>query len=581
MSAPLQSLANVFPLLATLRGYRRADLMRDAVAGITVAVMLIPQAMGYALLAGLPPEVGLYASTFPMFAYALIGSSRPLSVAPVAMISLLLHATVAPLAKGDTKLYLSLAAETALIAGLLKLALGTLRLGVLVNFLSHAVASGFTSAAAVVILLSQGRHILGIDARGGETAISQVLALLRGVHQANGRTVLVAVGAIVLIVALRRWAPRAPAPMLAAILGSVMVWALGWGDKHVAVVGALPRGVPDVQLFMPHWDLLPRILPAAATISVVGFVESVAVANVLAARDGYRISPSRELVALGAADIASAAVGGYPVTGGLSRTAVNYQAGARTQVASVWTAAIVLISLHWLTPAFEFTPKAVLASIVVVSVAGLIDLREFWRLYRVVPSDGWTFALTFLVTLTAGVEAGLFAGVLFSIGLFVWRSSRPRIVEEGFVAADRSFRDVKRFPDAQTSPDVCIFRVDGPLYFANMRFVEDRLRDKLAERPVKLVVFDMTSVTDMDAVAAETLHHWVRLYEEQSIRFAFAGMKGPVVDVVRKAGWPEEYCRQTALAAALEELGLHFESESTHTATQSPHNAPEPATDTA
>lgn len=551
----LSALERLLPAIRGLRAYRRADFSADCLAGATVAVMLVPQAMGYAMLAGLQPQVGLYACTAPLIVYALIGSSRHLAVGPVAMVSLLMHSEVAPMAGGDPNVYLSLAVQMALLVGLLQLLMGALRLGVLVNFLSHAVTSGFTSAAALLIMLSQVRHLLGVEAPRGGSAAAQFVSLVQLAGSTHGATLMMAGASIGLILAVRRLAPRAPGPMLAAALGTLAAWMLQLDGRGVALVGSVPAGLPGLTLPPFEPGMLTRLLPAAITISLIGYVESIAIANVLAAREGYRVSANRELAALGAANMAASLVGAYPVTGGLSRTAVNHQAGARTQVASIVAAALVLLALAALAPLFRYTPKAVLAAIVVVSVARLVDLGEFVKLFRLVRGDGWTFALTFAATLLINVEVGLLIGALYSIGLFVWRSSCPRIVEEGFVEADHAFHDISRFPNARTFERTLVFRVDAPLYFANMRFVEDRLRSLLATRSVQWVVFDLGGVNDMDAVAASTLRQWTKLYEEQGIRFAFAGMKGPVLDLVRRAGWPERYCRQAPVSAILGEIG--------------------------
>ncbi len=549
-------LERVCPLFTVLRSYRRADLASDIIAGVTVGVLLVPQSMGYAMLAGLPPAVGLYSCTLPLIVYALLGTSRQLAVGPVAMMSLLINAQVAPLAKGDPTLYLSLAVQMALIVGVLQAAMGALRLGALVNFLSHAVTSGFTSAAAIIIMLSQLKHLLGIKMDTEGSALAQIADAARGIGEAQPVALLMGLGAIAVLIAVKRRLPRVPGPMVVAVLGTAIAQIMRLDQHGLAVVGDVPRGLPGLAVPSLDFGMLGMMLPAAITISLIGFVESIAVANIIAARERYRVSADRELIALGAANLAAAAVGAYPVTGGLSRTAVNHQAGARTGLASIVTALLIVATLLFLTPLFHFTPKAVLAGLVVVSVAGLVDLREFRSLWTLRPSDAASLGVTFLVTLTLNVEIGIVSGVVFSLALFVWRSAHPRIVEVGLVEHDGAFRDITRFPDARTYEGVLIMRVDAALYFANMRFVEERLQAMLAERRVNWVVFDLTSVNDMDGVAAHTLHEWTTIYEQQGIRFAFAGMKGPVRDLVLRAGWPEQHARQVSLQKTLEEIGV-------------------------
>lgn len=548
------------PLLGTLRRYRQRDLLADLVAGSTVGVLLVPQAMGYAMLAGLPPAVGLYACTAPIVIYALLGTSRQLAVGPVAMVSLILSAQVAPLAGGDPGLYLWLAVQVALLVGVLQVAMGALRLGALANFLSHAVTSGFTSAATLIIILSQLKNLLGINMDAEGSAFAQIGDAFRGLGGTQPVALAVGLGTIAVLGVLKWRFPRVPGPILVAVIGTALAASLRLDVRGLAVVGDVPRGFPGLALPNVEYDVLRSLFPAAITISLIGFVESIGIANIVAARERYRVSANREMIALGAANVAAAAFGAYPVTGGLSRTAVNYQAGARTGMASIVTALIIVATLLFLTPLFHYTPKAVLAGLVVVSAASLVDVRGFWRLWKVRPSDAAAFGVTFLVILATDIETGLLSGIGYSLASFIWRSAHPRIVEVGLVEDDGAFRDITRFPQALTYEGVLIIRVDAALYFANMRFVEERLRSMLVERQVMWVVFDLSSVNDMDGVAAHTLHEWKTLYEQKGIRFAFAGMKGPVRDLVLRAGFPEQHARQVSLPKVLEEIGARARS---------------------
>ena len=521
-----------------------------------MAVMLVPQAMGYAMLAGLPPAAGLYSCTVPLIIYAVLGTSRHLSVGPVALISLLMNAQVAPLAGGDPVLYLSLAAQTALLVGVFQFLMGALRFGTVVNYLSHAVISGFASAAAILIVLSQFKHLLGIDVPTEGSAAAQVQAISANLVQSKLITLAVGGSCVLSLIASKRFLPRMPAPVLVVFLATCLTWALHLEGRGLAVVGDVPSGLPYLGIPPFRWDLMEKLAPAALTISIIGFVESISIANLIAAREGYRVSADRELSALGIANVAAAFVGAYPVTGGLSRTAVNHQAGARTQMASIVTASVVMIALLFFTPLFRFTPKAVLAALVIVSVAGLVNYPDLAHLWSVRRSDALTLLSTFCITLLFGVESGIASGVAISLGLLIHRSSHPRIVEIGLVEADGAFRDIKRFPEARRFPEVLIFRVDSELYFANMRFVEDRLRAMLVDRDVRWVIFDLSSVNDMDAVAAMTLKDWIGLFEQKGICFRFAGMKGPVKDLVQRAGWLATHVRQVSLQAVLSEIGV-------------------------
>ncbi|HSV74947.1 MAG TPA: sulfate permease [Chthonomonadales bacterium] len=557
----MTGLERVLPALAWLRGYRREDLAADLSAGASVAVLLVPQSMAYALLAGLPPAAGLYAASVPVAVYALFGTSRHLAVGPVAILSLLTQRQAAAVSGGDPAVHAAVAIELALLVGVLQMAMGALRLGVLVHFLSHAVITGFASAAAILIMLSQLPHLLGVERGAGGAAFESAADLLSRASGLNPATLALGAGCIAVMLALRRWWPRAPAALAAVAVGTVAVAVAGLESAGVATMGSVPSGLPPFGLPPLEAARLPALLPAALTIAVIGFVEATAIANVIAARERYRVDASRELAALGLANVAASACGAYPVTGGLARTAVNHQAGARTGMASLVTAALVLLSMVALTPAFYHTPMVALAAVVMVSVPGLVNVREFRHLLRLKPSDALALAVTFVATLALEVEAGIAVGVAFSLLMLVWRAATPRVVEVGLVEEEGAFRDIARFPGARRFEDVLIVRVDSALYFPTMRHVEARLRASLAARPVRWVVFDLSSVGDMDAVAVSTLEEWMRLFGEQGVRFAFAGTRGPVKDLLERAGWEREHSRQITVRQTLIDIGALPASE--------------------
>ncbi len=538
--ARLSHASRLVSALGWLRGYRRADLSGDFVAGLTTGVMLVPQAMAYALLAGLPAATGLYASTVPLVVYALLGTSRQLAVGPVAMVSLLVAAGVAELASPGTPEYVRYAALLAVMVGAVQAGLGVVRLGAAANFISHAVVTGFTSAAAIIILLSQLKHLLGVKVGATESTLRLVSELGQQVPHVNPPTLAVGAVSIVLLAVLRAKSPRAPAALVAVVAGTLATWGLGLAASGVAIVGAVPAGLPVLSPPPLMIDAVVRLAPVALTIAFVGFMESVAVAEMIAARERYKIEPNRELVALGCANVAAGVLLGYPVTGGFSRTAVNYQAGARTGLASLVTAGVVALTLLVLTPLFHYLPQAVLAAIVVVAVAGLVDARAVRRLFRVKPGDGWVALVTVVATLGVSVEAGILTGVALSLVQFLWRSAHPHIAELGYVAGEDAYLNIARFPEAVQYPEALLLRVDAALYFANMGFVEGRLRACLVDRPiVKWVVLDLSGVNDIDASAVYAMEELIASHRERGITFVFAGMKGPVRDIVSRAGWDE------------------------------------------
>lgn len=521
--------------------YAREDLWGDVSAGATVAVMLVPQAMAYAMLAGLPPVVGLYAATTPLLAYAVFGGSRHLAVGPVAMVSLLVAAACSPIARPGSPEYMTAVAVLTLLTGVLQLLLGWLKAGFLTNFVSHAVISGFTSAGAIVIALTQLKHLLGVPLEGGShSGLMMAATVVRRIPETHWPTLVLGIAAIaVLSVCKKRW-PRAPAALLVTLAGALAVY--GWRlDRYgVRIVGSVPGGLPGLTWPLTEGSLYIRLLPQALVIVFVGFTESIAVAQWVAAQTKDRLDANREFVGLGTANVAAALLSGYAVTGGFSRTAVNYQSGARTRLAAVFTATLILLTLLFLTPLFRYLPHAVLAAVIVVAVSGLVDAEAAVRLFRIKRMDGWTLLVTFAVTLGVGIDQGILTGILFSLVLFVARSSHPRTVVLGYVAADNSYRDMKSHPAAATDPEMILIRVDASLYFANARFVEDRVRERMAATPqARWVVMDMSGVNDVDAVAVSTLANLMEEAGHQGVRFAFAGMKAQVREVVERAGWAQ------------------------------------------
>ena len=525
-----------FPLSPApwLRRYRRADLIPDLLAGVTVAVMLVPQAMAYATLAGMPPVAGLLASTLPLLAYALVGSSRALAVGPVAIVSLLTLEGVSALAAPGSERFVALAAVLALQVGVIQGALGLLRGGVLVNFLSHAVVGGFTSAAAIVIGLSQLRHLLGVPL-AGDHPLGTVVDALRRAGEIDALTLAIGATAIAALFAARRVHRRFPGPLLVVVAGTL---AVAWGGVNVAVVGEVPGGLP--RFVWPDASLADAValLPTAVTIAFVGFMESIAVARSLAAKERERIDADRELVGLGLANLLAGVIAAFPVTGGFSRSAVNAQAGARSGLASVITASLVLATLLLLTPLFHDLPRAVLAAIVMVAVVGLIDLKEPRHLWRIRRADALVWGVTFAGTLLVGIEPGLLMGIGVSLSLFVIRSAFPHVATLGFVARDGVWRNVQRHAGAREAEGVIVLRFDAALSFVNAGFLRTTVEGALAARPgTRGLILDLSGAHDIDAVGVEALLEMLIALEGEGVRGAVVGVKGPVRDVLERAHW--------------------------------------------
>ncbi len=540
-------LETLLPALRWLKRYDKRDLPADLMAGVIVAVMLVPQGMAYALLAGLPPVTGLYASTVPLVIYALFGSSKQLAVGPVAIVSLLTLSGVSLLAEPGSAEFITLAALLALMVGVIQFALGLLRAGFITNFLSHAVISGFTSAAALVIGLSQLGHLLGIQLERSENVFATLWEAGRNLGETNLVTLAVGALSILTLLLFKRYAKRFPAPLLVVVVSTLAVYLFGLSEYGVGTVGEVPRGLPGFALPALSLESLRALLPTATTISFVSFMESIAVAKSVASKEKYKVDANRELVGLGLANVVGSLFRAYPVTGGFSRTAVNYQAGAKTPLASVITALLVILTLLFLTPLFTYLPNAVLAAIVMVAVFGLIDLKEPVHLFRLKPVDGWTLLITFVGTLVLGVETGLLTGVGFSLLVFIWRSAYPHTAELGYLPEEDVFRNVSRYPEARTYQGVYILRVDAALYFANMAYLEGLLDDIATDRPdVAHIILDFSAVNGVDAVALDTLEARMKELAAQGVTVHIAGMKGPVRDLATKAGWYETFGERVA-----------------------------------
>ena len=519
--------------------------MADGVAALIVTIMLIPQSLAYALLAGLPPEVGLYASVAPLVAYAVFGSSRVLAVGPVAVVSLMTAAAISEHATAGTPEYLAVALALAFLSGLMLLLMGLLRLGFLANFLSHPVVSGFITASGLLIATSQLKTLLGVQG-GGHNLLEMLVRLAGQVGQVQGLTL--TVGA--LSTAFLFWVRKGLKPLLirlglppkladllakagpvaAIAVTTGLTWGLGWDQQGVKVVGHVPQSLPPLSLPPLDLALLKELMLPALLISVVGFVESVSVGQTLAAKRRQRIEPDQELVALGASNLAAAFTGGYPVTGGFARSVVNFDAGARTPAAGVYTAVGLLLAALFLTPALYFLPQATLAATIIVAVLSLVDFSILKSTWAYSKADFAAVAVTLLGTLALGVETGLVLGVGLSLVLHLYRSSQPHIAEVGLVPGTEHFRNVLRH-QVRVSPRLLSLRVDESLYFANARPLEDAVNEAVARHPdLAHVVLQCSAVNAIDASALESLEAIDHRLKDAGIVLHLSEVKGPVMD---------------------------------------------------
>ncbi len=545
------------PFTDWLIHYRREDLPGDLVAGLIVTIMLVPQGMAYALLAGLPPQVGLYASILPLFIYGLLGSSRALAVGPVAIVSLLVFEGVTSLTGGDVAAYVQIALTLALLVGLIQVAMGLLRIGFLVNFLSHPVLVGFTAAAAIIIGFSQVKHVLGYSVPRMEHFYQQVLYTVQHIGGTNWVALAMGVGGILILLffkyrvadLLRRLgAPERLAiplsksgPLLIVVLGVALTGWLGLDQRFgLAIVGEVPAGLPPLTMPSIDMNLWAALLPIALTISFVGYMESVSVAKSLASKRRQKVDADQELLALGAANLGATFTGGYPVTGGFSRSVVNFSAGANTGLASIITGGLIALTVLFLTPLFYYLPKAVLAAIILVAVVNLIDVKAFKLIWTYNKADAAALIITFLAVLVMGIEKGILIGAGSAIALFVWRTSKPHMAVVGRIGKSDKYRNVLRY-DVQTWPEVLTIRVDESLYFANTKYLEDKVLCMVADHPdVRHLVLLGTAINFIDASALETLESLHEELQSAGVELHLAAIKGPVLDRLRKVGFVDK-----------------------------------------
>jgi len=569
-------LAKYLPILDWGRAYNRGTLTNDLVAAVIVTIMLIPQSLAYALLAGLPPEMGLYASMLPVVLYAVFGTSRALAVGPVAVVSLLTVATVSKIAVPGTSEYIVAAITLAFLSGLILLALGLLRLGFLANFLSHPVIAGFITASGLIIAASQLKHILGIEAHG-HTLTDLIGSLAHNLSHINWITAVIGVtttgflfwvrkGLLPLLlkfgISQRLAGIVAKAGPVAAIVATTLiVWGFDLAASGVKVVGDVPKGLPPLTLPSFSMDMWSSLIASAILISIIGFVESVSVAQTLAAKKRQRIDPDQELIGLGAANLGASFTGGFPVTGGFSRSVVNYDAGADTPAAGAYTAIGLLAASLFLTPLIFHLPKATLAATIIVAVLSLVDFTILKKSWCHSKADFTAVAATMGVTLVLGVELGVTAGVAISILIHLYKTSRPHMAIVGQISGTEHYRNVLRH-DVITTPEVLSIRVDESLYFANTRFLEDRIYDEVAQRPeLKHVVLMCSAVNTMDMSALESLEAINERLEAGKVTFHFSEVKGPVMDQLKETGFLDHLTGQVFMSQHLAQTTLCAENK--------------------
>lgn len=537
-----------------LRHYRRADFPDDLLAGIVVAILLVPQSMAYALLAGLPAQTGLYAAILPPLIYGLFGSSTSLAVGPVALVSLLVSTGLGSIGNLSPEQTLTYAITLALLVGIFKLLMSSARLGSLVNFISHPVLSGFTAAAAILIAVSQLGNLFGISLPRQDSFFETLRAFSTRIGSIHWPTILIGAASLLLLlifkhsiknVLARAGLPERIAHMLSrsgplvVVLGGIMILSFSGGDQGlgVAIVGSIPAGLPVLTLPVFDLNIWWALTPTALTIALVSYLESISVAKSLAARKREKVNSNRELTALGLANIGAALSGGYPVTGGLSRSVVNHSVGARTGMASIITALLVAVTAAFLTPAFYLLPRTVLAAIILVAVSGLIDMETIRSVWLYSKAEAASMLVTFIAVLSLGIERGILIGVGLTLALYIWRTSQPHFAIVGQVEDSEHYRNILRH-EVTTYPQILALRIDENLYFANAQYLDASLREIIASQAeIQYLVLICSAINYIDVSALETLAALATDLRAGGVELHLAEVKGPVMDRLSQIGF--------------------------------------------
>lgn len=542
----MDSLSRFFPFLKWFP-LPPGAFSADMIAGVTVALVLIPQSMAYAQLAGLPAYYGLYAAFLPGIVGALWGSSKQLATGPVAVVSLLTASALIPLIGAPDTLteqqmiarYVPAAITMALLVGLVQFSLGFFRLGVVVSFLSHPVVVGFTNAAAIIIGLSQLNKVFGVSMERSEHFLNDIWHVAQQVPNTHIPTLIMGVSAFAIMWGLKRYFPKIPGVLVAVVLTTVVSWFIGFHENLGGkVIGVIPEGLPTFERPSLNLQELLSLLPSAIVISLVGFMEAISIAKAMAAKTKDRIDPNKELIGQGLANVVGSFTQSYPTSGSFSRSAVNLNAGAMTGMSAVITGVVVLITLLFLTPLLYHLPQSVLAAVIMMAVIGLINFRAFKHAWLSHRHDGIASLITFFATLgfAPHLDKGVMAGAGVALGLYLYRTMSPRVAILGRYQ-DGTFRDLKVHPDLPTDPRIIVMRFDGSLYFANVAYFEEAILGAVADFPDASYVLVMgDGINEVDASGEEVLHNLVERLEDSGVNMVFSGLKKQILDMAKRTG---------------------------------------------
>jgi SulP family sulfate permease len=533
------NIKKIIPILEWLPNYEKSFLKGDLIAGITVGIILIPQGIAYALIAGLPPIYGLYCALVPQVIYAIFGSARQVAIGPVAMDSLIVATGVSTLALAGSESYIEIAILLAFMVGTIQFVLGIFSLGFIVNFLSRPVITGFTSAVALIIGINQFRNLLGVDFVQSDQIHELLEDIWLKISFYNLPTTIIGMIAVAIIFVFRKIDKRIPSALIVVVLGIVIMRFFGKNLTDVSIVKNIPSGLPSFGIPTIELEQIRELFPIALTLVMVGYLETISIGKSQETKqDVYKVRPNQELIALGLSNIFGSFFKAYPTASSFSRSAINQESGAKTGMAAFISVVMVIITLLFFTPLFYYLPKAILAAIIIVAVFALVNIKEAAFLWRANNLDFWLLISTFIATLFFGIEYGITVGVGLSLVVLIFRTSRPYVVELGKVPDANFYRNKERFEEVIIDDDILVFRFDAQLFYANSSYFRDKM-DEMADKKgkaLKLIVLDSESINRTDSTGVEMLKERIKFYQKKGVLFYFAGAKGPLRDALFKGG---------------------------------------------
>ncbi|UCD62209.1 MAG: sulfate permease [Flavobacteriaceae bacterium] len=553
----------IFPILHGLGSYKRKDLPKDIIGGLTVGIVLIPQAMAYAMIAGLPPVYGLYASLMPLLVYAFLGTSRSLAIGPVAMDSLLVAVGLGTLAIVGLENYIAMAILLAFMVGAIQFVLGTFRMGYLVTFLAKPVISGFTSAAAMIIIFSQLKHLLGVEMEGSNQFHQIFLNAIETIPETNYYDFILGLAGIFLLIGFKKWNRQIPAILIIVVLGILAVYFFKMEELGIEIVGTIPKGLPGFILPSFRADTMMKLWPIALTLALIGYLEAISIGKSIEEKNEEdQINANQELIALGSANMLGSFFQSFPVAASFSRSAIDNESGSKSTISGIFTVILVITTLIFLTPLFYYLPKAILASIIMVSVFGLIDLAYAKRLWTYRKDEFIVLLFTFLITLFIGITQGILTGVLLSLLLMVYRTSKPHFAVIAKIKDSEYYKNITRFGDeVDLRDDLLIVRFDSQLYFGNSDYFKNQLYKYMSQsgNNLKGVILNAEAINYIDSTATRMLTKVIKKIRQDGVQFYIAGAIGPTRDIIFRSGisdvLPKEY-----LFVKIKEAVAHFDN---------------------